>query len=590
MPNKLGHISTPSRRDGNNANSSNKRGKKRRRHSPHEDSDDGDEDNVRISQCSNAPTAVISPQFCPYYMKEPHHKDFCENGKLHKSCKLKHISKLLQHIRRTHTKPVQCDRCGFRGDAGQVKEHRAKTTKCEKKHFERVSQEDLRVEEILKSSKQGLSSSELFRAIFGSGPEYEYARNYEACERALPALTEIFQEYSRQNSDIVWRVARCFRDFSPFKKFSNKHPDANFEALGVKFWIERHVLNFFASITEPSGAITSDAPVSTQPTTNHSVSHTPYQAQTLQDSNSCDLTPQSLAMDATNSPSTPMEPLDYQPDPHFGPDISQSLSPPIFPQARKDSNSPYHSDVNQHPGDINSPPPRLQAAIQHQQGNQSDYNNLQVTQRSSSMGAQISYQTNNNPSPLESYENDPPNDRPFLVQPSHNPPPETAPHGPPEDESIRRSSLLSSNTPRYSHTSSTWPPPPNNYLPTANYNQINGIGSQFEAVPGPIAAHLVRHPLSQGHQPHNLADNGHTPINLQFAAQQFHSFSGDHSIYDDRFSTEYYSPESSFSTPQSEVTCRQSEPLDDNSQMQLESSPTHTIGAGDDWNSMRYLH
>lgn len=83
-----------------------------------------------------------------------------------------------QHIRRYHIKPVQCSTCGFRGDAGQVKEHRGRAKECVKKEFERIGERDLEIEEILKK-QPGLCTTKLFDAIFSSCSEHphQYTKN-----------------------------------------------------------------------------------------------------------------------------------------------------------------------------------------------------------------------------------------------------------------------------------------------------------------------------------------------------------------------------------------------------------------------------
>lgn len=81
-------------------------------------------------------------------------------------------------MKRYHIKPKQCGTCGFRGDAGQVKDH--EKTSCQSKRFDPVSPEDQKREELLKKRAPWC---EIFENQMGSD-----VSNYPEAEKCRLAI------------------------------------------------------------------------------------------------------------------------------------------------------------------------------------------------------------------------------------------------------------------------------------------------------------------------------------------------------------------------------------------------------------------
>lgn len=143
---------------------------------------------------------------------------------------------------------MQCSTCGFRGDAGQVKEHRGRAKECVKKEFERIGERDLEIEEILKK-KPGLCTTKLFDAIFSSCSEHphQYTKNCKyrirmkthrdiytdstlktkLAKKPFRNSPKILNDYAKQKLEIIWAIAHGFREFHPFLLFSTNNPDVD---------------------------------------------------------------------------------------------------------------------------------------------------------------------------------------------------------------------------------------------------------------------------------------------------------------------------------------------------------------------------
>ncbi|KAI5843327.1 hypothetical protein DFP73DRAFT_606270 [Morchella snyderi] len=246
----------------------------------------GERDNLREFQLNRTISNSMGLEFCPFFLKNAEHEDYGvkdgKEGKFYRTCTRRYIPR---QTRRTHTKPVQCGSCNFRGDAGQVKEHLGKAGICPRpvedpKDINPIGENDKNIEEKLKDQRGLRSTTQFFDAIFGPCSEDDqYAKNFKACAKVLPEFSEILKEYSKQKSEAIWTIAHEFRGFRSFLQFSKQNPDVNFDALGVESFIEMNVMNTFASMLKPWPPRATAAPIQTNSTHDLSGPQTYYQSQ-----------------------------------------------------------------------------------------------------------------------------------------------------------------------------------------------------------------------------------------------------------------------------------------------------------------------
>lgn len=197
-------------------------GRKRKRLSPeNEDEEDYGESDDRQGKKLHSPCV---PQLCPEYVADPSRREFAQGGSLFHSCTLKHIPKMPQHIQRTHTKPVQCKICGYRGDAGQVTAHK-KPQKCQRQSFDKVSHEDKEKADLLKRNARA-TWEEIFKVQIGADvSSFSQGKIYMACRKAAPDLSRSFLEYLEPR----WpSIIREYYESPLYRKFSENHPEVNF--------------------------------------------------------------------------------------------------------------------------------------------------------------------------------------------------------------------------------------------------------------------------------------------------------------------------------------------------------------------------
>ncbi|KAI5843316.1 hypothetical protein DFP73DRAFT_595141 [Morchella snyderi] len=195
-------------------------GRKRKCLSSGDGNDEEDEDNIRDTKKEKQQT-TWPPQLCPVFVANPSHVDFRPGGRL--SLCAKHISKIPQHMKRYHIRPEQCDNCGFRGDAGQVKDH--KLTSCPRVPFDLVPPEDKEKENLLKQ-KRGSPWREVFKIQMGSDvSNYLEAKKYIACREASSDFSRSFANYLKPK----WEsIIKGYYESSDYQMFSEQHPGVNF--------------------------------------------------------------------------------------------------------------------------------------------------------------------------------------------------------------------------------------------------------------------------------------------------------------------------------------------------------------------------